>query len=571
MSLLDLFRRKPEPPPPPPPQQRIVPPSGQKAQPLKAEERSWGPTDDRWYSVEELLNATSSAGARVTPETALNFSAVYTAVKIITENVAMIPLPLYKRRPDGGKDRHTLHPYHRLLRLKPNRFMTGFQFREYLTGHVLLRGNGYAQKIYNRGNVVTELLVLHPSRVRVEVEDDLKVVYLYRRPDNREVKIPQREMFHLQGYTDHGIEGCSPITHMREAVGLGLTAQEFGSNLFARQAAPGGVLEHPKALSDEARRRLRQDFDNAYAGGHNAGKTMVLEEGMSWKAVGMAARDAEFLLTRRFQIEEIARIYRIPLYMLQDHTHSTFSNIEHLSLDFVTQCLMPWLRRWEETIQRDLFDSTDDVFAEFLVDGLLRGDIASRYAAYATGRQWGWLSVNDIRARENMNPVEGGDVYLQPMNMVDANAPAPDPQGGEGDQEPQDDPGDGEGEGEGERQAGVREGFRGAFLDVWTRVVRKELNAVGQAQKARNGDFPLWLAKFRAEHERFAFDCLKELYLTYQRTLSLMAAPEFDEGLALRELARIVSEYGEGIGEAGEERTRVAICIGSVLGGQQHG
>jgi HK97 family phage portal protein len=366
----------------------------------------------------------------------------------------------------------------------------------------------------------TELYPMHPSRVTPDVSEEGRLIYRVRAQQGPERILQSDEVFHLRGYRDQGLSGLSPIAAFRQAVTLGLSLESFGSNFFDGGAFPAGVLEYDGALSDEAKKNLRESWQNLYGGQHRGKKVAVLEAGLKWKPMGIPQSDAEFLATRRFQVEEISRIYRVPPHMIGDLTKSSFSNIEQQSIDFVTYTMLPWFKRWEEAISRDFLDGDDsEVFTEFLVDGLLRGDTLSRFQAYGLGRQWGLYSINDIRLKENLNPIgPEGDVYLSPLNMVPAgqesvpaaqNAPAaPTP-------EPEDDDEDEEDDQEDDSQR-TRAAFAGPFREQWKRLIHKQNEAIArQIQRLEEPQYLEWAQSFMEEQRSFARKCLKELAGAY--------------------------------------------------------
>ena len=342
-------------------------------------------------------------------------------VRVLAETVAHLPFVLYQRDGDDGRRRANEHPLYRLLQIAPNGWQTPFEFREMMMGHVLLRGNAYAYKNVDRAGTVVELIPLNPTRVEAKHGQN-GVVYEFRDKTGQKTTFPAEFIFHLKGYASDGLTGVSPIAEAREAVGLAVAAEEFGARSFANDAQPAGVLEHPAKLGEEALSNLRDSIKANHAGVQNARKYMILEEGMKWTKIGMTPNDTQFIETRKFQIEEIARIFRVPPHLIGHLERATFSNIEHQGLEFVTHTILPWLRRWEQAINARLMTprESETYYCEFLVDALLRGDISTRYSAYATGRQWGWLSVNDIRKRENMDLIDEGDQYLVPLNMSSA-------------------------------------------------------------------------------------------------------------------------------------------------------
>lgn len=374
---------------------------------------------DKWRSVG--LAIPTAAGISVSSETALRASAVYACVRILGETLASLPLFTYERKRDGSKRRATDFYLYRLLHDQPNPEMTAFEFRETAQAHLALWGNAYAEiEIDGRGRV-TALWLLRPDKMRkIERTRSGQLIYHYELPTGGVEPIPNWAIWHLRGMGSDGIIGYNPIQLMREGIALGLGAEEFGARLFGNGAVPGGVLEYPGVLDDDAYDRLVESWNRRHQGLGNANRMAILEEGLTYKAIGIPPETAQFLETRKFQVTEIARAFRIPPHMVADLDRSTNNNIEHQSIEFVTHTIRPWLVRWEQSINSRLMSAREQsrYFAEFQVDGLLRGDIASRYTAYATGRQWGWLSANDIRQLENMNPIDGGDAYLTPLNML---------------------------------------------------------------------------------------------------------------------------------------------------------
>lgn len=365
----------------------------------------------------------SATGISVTPDTAKRCAAVFGCVRVLSETIAHLPFVLYQRGGEG-RSREINHPLYSLLHDAPNRWQTSFEFREMLMGHVLLRGNGYAQKVYDRRGAVIELVPLNPTRVTPKMTATGDVYYEFRPQAGGVVNIPGTDVFHLKANASDGLVGVSPIAEAREAVALSMAAEEFGARTFQNDAQPGGVLEHPGKLGDDALVNLRKSIQDQHSGVKNARKWMILEEGMKWSKIGMDLQDTQYIETRKFQIEEIARIFRVPPHLIGHLDRATFSNIEHQGLEFVTHTILPWLKRWEQAISLRLMTPQErkTYYSEFLVDGLLRGDITSRYQAYAVGRQWGWLSADDVRRLENMDPLpEGqGAKYLLPLNMIDA-------------------------------------------------------------------------------------------------------------------------------------------------------
>ena len=364
----------------------------------------------------------TSSGKSVNERSSLQMTAVYSCVRILSEAVAGLPLHVYRYNEAGGKEKAIDHPLYRLLHDEPNTEMTAFAFRETLMSHLLLWGNAYAQIIRNGRGEVIGLYPLMPNKMKVDRDSKGNIYYTYSRTQDDtkiskpgEVVLSPHEVLHIPGLGFDGIIGYSPIAMAKNAVGMAIACEEYGAKFFANGAAPGGVLEHPGIVKDPE--RVRQSWNSVYQGSGNSHKVAVLEEGMKYTPIGISPEQAQFLETRKFQINEIARIFRVPPHMVGDLEKSSFSNIEQQSMEFVKYTLDPWVVRWEQTINRMLFSSEEKktYFVKFNVDGLLRGDYQSRMNGYATARQNGWMSSNDIRELENLDkiPAElGGDLYL---------------------------------------------------------------------------------------------------------------------------------------------------------------
>ena len=365
----------------------------------------------------------TSAGKPVNEHTAMQMTAVYSCVRILSETLAGLPLHVYRYNDSGGKEKYLKHPLYKLLHDEPNPEMTSFAFRETLMSHLLLWGNAYAQIIRNARGEVIALYPLMPNKMTVDRDSKGRLFYLYSRTsddaptlgDESQVYLSPSEVLHIPGLGFDGLIGYSPIAMAKNAVGLAIATEEYGAKFFANGAAPGGVLEHPGTIKDP--QKVKESWNSAYQGSQNAHRVAVLEEGMKYQPIGISPEQAQFLETRKFQINEIARIFRVPPHMLADLEKSSFSNIEQQSLEFVKYTLDPWVVRWEQSMCRALLMESEKpiVFIKFNVDGLLRGDYVSRMSGYATARQNGWMSANDIRELENLDriPAEfGGDLYL---------------------------------------------------------------------------------------------------------------------------------------------------------------
>lgn len=375
-----------------------------------------------------LLFGRTTSGKTVNERTALQTTAVYACVRILSETIASLPLHVY-RYTEGGKAKDTEHVLYTLLHDEPNPDMTSFVFRETLMSHLLIWGNAYSQILRDRSGQVIGLYPLLPDQMSVHRSEKGKLYYVYNRyeednPNFQEkgsIVLSQEEVLHIPGLGFDGLIGYSPIALAKNAVGMTLACEEYGASFFGNGANPGGVLEHPGILKDPA--KVRDSWNAVYQGTRNAHKVAVLEEGMSYKQIGIPPEEAQFLETRKFQINEIARLFRIPPHMVGDLEKSSFSNIEQQSLEFVKYTLDPWVVRFEQALKKSLLlpEEKKTHFIKFNVDGLLRGDYQSRMNGYAIGRQNGWLSTNDIRELEELNPIppeEGGDLYLINGNMT---------------------------------------------------------------------------------------------------------------------------------------------------------
>lgn len=370
----------------------------------------------------------STAGKRVNERSAMQMTAVYSCVRILAEAVAGLPLHLYRYKEDGGKEKAIDHPLYLLLHDEPNPEMSSFVFRETLMTHLLLWGNAYAQIIRNGKGEVIALYPLMPDRMTVNRDSKGQLYYEYTvsmddAPTIKGslVRLNPSDVLHIPGLGFDGLVGYSPIAMAKNAIGMAIACEEYGAKFFANGAAPGGVLEHPGTIKDP--QRVRESWQSTFGGSGNANKIAVLEEGMKYTPIGVSPEQAQFLETRKFQINEIARIFRVPPHMVGDLEKSSFSNIEQQSLEFVKYTLDPWVIRWEQSIQRTLLSKDEKAayFVKFNLEGLLRGDYQSRMNGYAIGRQNGWMSANDIRELENLDRIpaeDGGDLYLINGNML---------------------------------------------------------------------------------------------------------------------------------------------------------
>jgi len=389
------------------------------------------PADRQWdmYDLRALDHAAigldpfasrGSAGVRITPETALQCSAFLACVRVISESVASLPLHLFSRLATGGKQRAPEHPLYRLLHRAPNPWQTSLEFREQLTALYLMYGQSFALIRAGAGGFADQLWPLHPSRMRVEVLENDRLLYLYRDPrqNNREVPYSQEQIFHLRWLSLDAVNGTAPVELSRDVIGLARALEIHGCTYFSNGARPGVVLENDNAIPAEAAERLREQWERMHRGPDRAHRTAVLPQGTHAKELSGSNEAAQFLETRQHQVIEVCRIFRMPPHMIQDLTRSTYSNIEVQGTEFVQHCLLPHCRRWEAAISRDLL-TDDQLFAEHSLTALLRGDSAARASYYREMLNIGVLSVNEIRELENLNPIgpEGDQRFMQ-LNMT---------------------------------------------------------------------------------------------------------------------------------------------------------
>lgn len=504
--------------------------------------------DELWRAWKAQSTA---AGVNVTPETALTFSAVFAAHKILAESTAMLPLFLLKRLPGGGKEPATSKRLYGVLHDIANPEMDAYLVRETMTAHLAGWGKAFAKIDYDANGQVVALWPIHPKRVTVKRNEQKALYFEISMPDGGTKNYRWDEIFYLRGMSPDGINVYTPIQLQRQGIGLGLAAEAFGASLFANGATPKGVLMHPgpQAMSDKAYARLKENWNDDHQGLSNANKIALLEEGVQWKDTSIPPDDAQFLQTRQFQVEEIARWYRIPPPMLAlAEKAMTYASVEAFGLQFVTYTLYPWLVRWEKgtSMQLLLERERSKYFAEHLMTALLRGDTAARNQSYATGRQWGWLSVNDIRGMENMNPIDGGDVYLTPANMINSADPGK-----------------------------IQRQFLPVLTDAMQRILRREANDVrGAVQKilVKKGaeEFTDWMGTFYQEHQEFIVRNLMSAAQSYAEMIcdgmELSTVTErVTESLKLFALRRVTSvqeQFKTALLEADPARTIEGILDG---------
>lgn len=357
-------------------------------------------------------------------QAAMKYTAVFACVRVLSETLAAMPVMLYRKKPDGNREQRNDLPVYEILHNRPNEEMSPFSFKEACMVALNTGGNAVCEKLVTAYGETVGLYPYRWNMVQIERDKETgRLIYSIR--DGAKAKtLTRAQVFHIPGLSFDGVIGLSPIEYAASAIRLGLAYEQFGNGFFKNGAHASGAFTHPMALKEDAYRRLKADLAKNYTGLVNTGKPMLLEEGMKFEPFTIKPVDAELLGNKKFQTEDIARIYRVPLHLIQNLDKATFSNIEQQSLEFVMYTMLMWFKRWEENINMQLLtpqQRKDGFYTEFKVDALLRGDTVARANAYATGRQWGWLSVNDIRRLENMNSIgPSGDIYLEPLNMGEA-------------------------------------------------------------------------------------------------------------------------------------------------------
>ena len=386
---------------------------------INREKRQYTLDDDSLYN-RVYRGREAKSGATVNTITAMQSSAVWACIRVLSSQLASYPLVVYKRL-EKGKERAPQAPLYRLLHNEPNPIQTSYVFRSTAMTHLCLYGDSYAEIQY-KGNEPVALWQIPPWKVKVDISPNkIGLRYEISLPDGTTKKLADWQVLHFKGLSTNGFTGLAPIIHAREAIGLSLAAEEFGATYFGEGTNVAGVIEHPAELSDEAYKRLSQSLKEKYAGLGKAHRLMLLEEGMKFDKLTIPPDQSQFLETRQFQVLEICRIFGVPPHMVADLDRATFSNIEEQAISFVTHTMQPWIVNFEQELNRKLF-SDSPYFVEFLLEGALRGKTIERYQSYQIARNWGWMSANDVRDLENMNPLpdEQGDMYLVPMNMQPA-------------------------------------------------------------------------------------------------------------------------------------------------------
>jgi len=488
--------------------------------------------------------ARTASGTDIDEGNALEIMPGLACVKVLAESVAQLPLVLYRNIDERKRERARNHPLFDLLHNAPNPEMTSFYWRETMMGHLALRGNAYSEIEYDGAGRVIGLWPLRPDRTK-PIRNNGNLLYEVNLPDGSRVLLPRNRVLHIPGFGYDGIVGYSPVALAREAIGLAKATEQFGAAWFGNGSRPGGVYKHPGHLSDKAFERLKDSLEEKHKGLENAHRVAILEEGLDWQQIGIAPEDSQFLQTRKFQVSDIARMFRVPAHMAGDLERATFSNIEQQSLEFVIYTLMPWLTRWEQQMLKDLLTQREraEFYIRFVVDGLLRGDNQSRWEAYTRSLQQGVYSINDVRLLEDLNPIEGGDVHLVPLNMIPLEQVMTPAAGMNGtrnsfDREKRENGETRETEVRAARVSRIGRGrlrlaqsYELVMREAAGRAVRREVADVGRAVKKYLGQrdatgFVEWLREFYQNHFEFWVRAMLPIMLSYADLIGMNVAEE---------------------------------------------
>ena len=346
---------------------------------------------------------------------ALTLTAVWCAIRLLSESVSSLPCSVYTKQPNGDKLEDSKNRIYDLIKYRPNRYQNKITFFEYIMMSICTDGNSYVQIVRDGSGRPSQLIPISPDTVDVVINDG----ELFYQIDSVGI-LDSADVLHFKTLTDNGIDGISPIDQCKKALSWGLNVEEFGSTFFKNGAKPSSVLSTDRALSEQAIERLKNSFKNTYSQLKNSNSTIILEEGLTFKPISISPDQAQFISSRQFSIEEVARIFNIPPHMLKDLSKSSFNNIEMQSQEFVTYTLMPYITRIENEMNYKLFRTNEvgKTFIEFNVNALLRGDVKSRNEAYKTAITNGYMSINEVRQKENLNSIEGGDKHFMQMNMT---------------------------------------------------------------------------------------------------------------------------------------------------------
>lgn len=379
-------------------------------------------TPSNWL-VDLFGGGKTATGLYVNEQSAMQLSVVFSCVRVLSGTLASLPLIVYKRGKDGSRQRATKHPVYKLLQKSPNPRMVAFTFKQTIMGHLVTWGNSYSEIVRNRGSGVPEAIYpLRPDRVRLEVNEITQEIRYFYTAGGNEREILTENMLHIPGLGFDGIRGYSVIRMAREDIALSQATREYGARFFSN-GRPRGIFKHPNALSEPAYQRLKKDLSDEFEGLDSSHKMKILEEGMEYQQIGLPPEDSQFLETRKYQRSELAGLFGVPPHMIGDLERATFSNIEHQGIDYLTYTLQPWMAVIEQVVAWKLLLMSDDYYAEFLAEALLRADSQSRAEYYNKMFQIGTYSSNDIRRKENESPAEGGDTYYVMANLRPTDQP----------------------------------------------------------------------------------------------------------------------------------------------------
>lgn len=468
------------------------------------------PTDDWWYGA---VGGVSTSGVRITETSALSISAFWACLRVIAETCASLPLIYYERTGERTKRRAVDHPHYRLLHDRPNRWQTSFEFREMKFAHLVLRGNFFARVVLVGPETVGELIPLNPDRMKIRQLPTGRLSYEYTPPMGDPETLTQDQVHHVKGLSLDGITGVSTLTYARNALGLASAQESHGAAGFKNGMVPPFFLTTPNKMGGPAIKEFRQNWKGMHGGPENAGNPPVFDNGMEAKALGITNEDSQWLESRKFQAEEIARFHRMQPHKIGLLDKATFSNIEHQSIEFVVDTIRPWLIRDEQSMMRFVPDP-EVHFIEYLVDGLLRGDTTSRYNAYKIGIDSRFLTPNEARERENMDPLDGGDEPQERPGITGKGGPQQQPdEEQDADDEPAPPP-------PGKPSADSRGAFEMLVEDAATRIASAEVRGLqARADKAAEDRqrWNLWAKEFYAKHREYVTKTLSPIALAWYR------------------------------------------------------
>jgi HK97 family phage portal protein len=531
-------------------------------------------------------------GANVSPDTAMGVPAVMACVTVLTEDVGSLPWFLY-RRLKRGRELATDHYLFPILHDQPNPEMTSMEYREIMVGHIVAWGNSYSQIIWNKAGQVMELWPLRPDRMQVSRDNTRPGKpkrYLYTLADGTHQAFLQQDILHVPGFGFDGLIGYSKITIARQSIAILMATEQFTGSFFANDARPGVALEYPKQLTDKALQNIIDSWELSYKGSGKRSKVAVLEEGVKIQEIGLPGADSEYIQTKMFGLEEVCRIFRIPPHKIQHLVRATLNNIEQLGIEYVIDGLRPLIVKIEQRGNVQLLTPAErgQYYNEILVEGLMRGDQEARYRAYAIGRQWGWLSGNDIRDKENLNPIPAveGDQYLIPLNMVPvgsadvSNEPPDSTQGNRSRQLPIDRLDDNLRMKRAQSSVTMRRRLmitqRPLIQDVAARCLRREIHDVKDAagkylknSKRNEQQMDAWLTQFYQSHQEFIRKQFAPVLTSYGQLIAGAAGDEVGSDGWTPEMEQFVRAYlnsyvqrHAGISEA-EMRTLIQNAIAS--------